>query len=100
MCVCVYIYGRLSPFYHSTSFGSIVLDFCIDIFSFSGGTNGKEPACQHRRHKRRRFSPWVRKIGTSPEGGHGNPLQYSCLENPMDGGVWLAMIHSITESDT
>ena len=26
--------------------------------------------------------------GRSPRGGHGNPLQYSCLENPMDGGVW------------
>ena len=33
--------------------------------------------------------------GISPGGGHGNPLQYSCLENPMDRGVWLATVHSV-----
>ena len=32
--------------------------------------------------------------------GNGNPLQYSCLENPMDGGVWWTAVHGITESDT
>ena len=37
---------------------------------------GKEPACQCRRHKRPGLDPWV---GRSPGGGHGNPLQYSCL---------------------
>ena len=30
-------------------------------------------------------------LGRSPEGGHGNPLQYSCLENPMDRGAWQAV---------
>ena len=30
-------------------------------------------------------------------GGHGNPLQYSCLENPMDRGAWRAIVHSVTE---
>ena len=38
--------------------------------------------------------------GRSPGGGHGNPLQYSCLENPMDRGAWRATVHRITESDT
>ena len=38
--------------------------------------------------------------GRSREGGHGNPLQYSCLENPMGGGAWRATVHSVTESDT
>ena len=37
--------------------------------------------------------------GRSPGGGHGNPLQYSCLENPMDRGAWQATLHGITESD-
>ena len=37
--------------------------------------------------------------GRSPGGGHGDPLQYSCLENPMDRGSWLATIHSVTELD-
>ena len=38
--------------------------------------------------------------GRSSGGGNGNPLQYSCLETPMDGGAWWATVHSITESDT
>ena len=36
-----------------------------------------------------------------PEEGNGNPLQYSCLENPMDKGAWQAIVHGVTkESDT
>ena len=31
--------------------------------------------------------------GRSPEGGHGSPLQYSCLENPIDRGAWWATVH-------
>ena len=38
--------------------------------------------------------------GRSPGGGCGNPLQYSCLENPMDRGAWWAMVHRVTESNT
>ena len=38
--------------------------------------------------------------GRSPRGGHGNPLQYSSLENPMDSGAWWATIHGVVESDT
>ena len=38
--------------------------------------------------------------GRSPEGGHGNPLQYSCLENPVDRGAWQATVHrGCKESD-
>ena len=36
-------------------------------------------------------------LGRSPGGGPGNPLQYSCLENLMNGGAWWATIHRITE---
>jgi hypothetical protein len=36
----------------------------------------------------------------SPGGGHGNALQYSCLENPMDGGAWWATVHRVTKSQT
>ena len=37
--------------------------------------------------------------GRSP-GGNGNPLQYSCLENPMDRGVWWAVVHGVAKSRT
>ena len=36
--------------------------------------------------------------GRSPGGGHGNPLQYSCLENPMGQGAWWAMVHRFAKS--
>ena len=39
-------------------------------------------------------------LGRPLEEGHGNPLQYSCLENPMDRGAWWATVHEVTESGT
>ena len=39
-------------------------------------------------------------LGRSPGGGHSNLLQYSCMENPMDGGVWWAMVYRVAESNT
>ena len=39
-------------------------------------------------------------LGRSPGGGHGNPLQYSCLENPMSRGAWWAAVHWVTQSWT
>ena len=38
--------------------------------------------------------------GKSPEGGHGNPLQYSCLKNSLDRGAWWATVHRVTTSQT
>ena len=44
---------------------------------------------------------WVRSLGLgrSPGEGNGNPLQYSCLENSVDGGAWWATVHGVAESD-
>ena len=39
-------------------------------------------------------------LGRSPGEGNGNPLQYSCLENPMDGGAWWAIVHGVAKSRT
>ena len=39
----------------------------------------------------------IPELGRSPGGGHGNPLQCSCLENPMDSGAWRAMVHRVTK---
>ena len=38
--------------------------------------------------------------GRYPGEGNGNPLQYSCLENPMDGGAWWATVHGVAKSRT
>ena len=46
---------------------------------------------------------WVRSLGQEdflPEGGKVNPLQYSCLENPMVGGAWPATVHEVAKSRT
>ena len=56
------------------------------------GASGKEPACQCRKCKRHQFEPWVGKIP--------NPLQGSCLENPMDRGAWWATVQGIAKSWT
>jgi len=37
----------------------------------------------------------IPESGRSPGGGHGNPLQYSCLENPIDRGAWRATVHGV-----
>ena len=60
-----------------------------------GGTSGKEPACQCRRLEDTGSIPGS---GRSPGGGHGNPLRYSCLENPMDRGAWRATVRKVTKS--
>ena len=42
----------------------------------------------------------IPRLGRSPAGGHGNPLQYSCLENPMERGAWLATVSGTAKSGT
>ena len=66
---------------------------------FPGGESGKEPICQCRLD--------IRDVGSipglerSPGEGHGNPLQYPCLKNPMDRGAWWAtVLGGHKESDT
>ena len=49
------------------------------------------------------WETWVWSLGRegrSPGEGHGNPLQYSFLENPMDRGVWQATVHGVAKSQT
>ena len=42
----------------------------------------------------------IPELGRSPGGGHGNLLQYSCLENPMDRRAWQAIVHRVTKNWT
>ena len=64
---------------------------------FPGGASGKEPTCQCRRLSRLGLIPG---LGRSPGRRHGNPLQYSCLENPMDRQTWQAAVHRVEKSQT
>ena len=59
----------------------------------AGGTDGKEFACKAG------DSGSIPGSVRSPGGGNGNPLQYSCLGNPMDRGAWWAAVHGVAESD-
>ena len=43
---------------------------------------------------------WIPGLGRSPGGGHGDTLQYSCLENPMDREAWGAIVHMVTKNWT
>ena len=43
---------------------------------------------------------WIPGLERSPGEGNGNPLQYSSLEKPMDGGAWWAVAHGVTKSPT
>ena len=61
---------------------------------FPGGSNGKESACNAG------DSGSIPGSGRSPGEGNGNPLQYSCPENSMDRGAWLATVHEIPKSQT
>ena len=54
----------------------------------------RNPPANAGNPKRCGFDPWS---GRSPRGGHGNPLQHSCLENPMDRGAWQATVHRATK---
>ena len=58
---------------------------------FPGGSDDKESACNV---ENRGLIPG---LGRSPGEGHGNPPQYSCLENPMDRGAWWATVHEVED---
>ena len=63
---------------------------CSDL-DFPSGSDFKESACDAG------DLGSVPGLGKSPGGGNGNPLQYSCLENPVERGAWQATVHGIAE---
>ena len=78
--------------YYDFGFGHVELE--VILRGFPGSLDGKASAYN------------VGDLGSSPGSGrspgegNGNPLQYSCLENPMDGGAWWATVHGVTKSWT
>ena len=69
------------------------LEIRVDI-GFPGGSEGKVSACNAG------DLGLIPGSGRSPGEGNGNPLQYSCLENPMDKGAWNATVHGVAKSRT
>ena len=91
----------------SPSLGSILVDFCLSDDSklvtgasftygltFPDGSEDKVSACNSG------DPGLIPGLGRSPREGNGNPLQYSCLDNPMDRGAWQATVHGVTKSWT
>ena len=71
--------------------GSLLSYWSILVTGFSGGSAGEESTCNAG------DTGWIPGSGRSPGGENGNPLQYSCLENPMDRGTWRAAVHEVAE---
>jgi len=61
---------------------------------FPGGSEDKASACNAG------DTGLIPGLGRSPGEGNGNPLQYSCLENPTERGAWRAIVHGVTKSRT
>ena len=71
-----------------------LMQCCTQKMGFPGGSDSKESVCNAGDLG---LIPW---LGRSSGEGSGNPLQYSCLENPMDRGAWQATVHSVAKSWT
>ena len=83
-CHCKALWGPLRA----------VMDTDSCLLGFPSGSDGKESA-------RSVGDPGlISALRRSPGEGTGNPLQYSCLENPMDGGAWWAAVHGVAKSRT
>ena len=72
----------------------VLFSLLIFIGGFFSGLDGKESACSAGDPSS------IPGLGKSPGEGHGSPLQYSCLENPMDGGAWWATVHGVAKIRT
>ena len=104
-CVCIKILLCFQKFFNFSGVYLLIriwhnLSFLINIYrlllhtrGFSGGSDGKEFACKAG-------DPGaIPGSGRSPREGNGNPLQYSCLENPRDRGTCCTTVHGVAESD-
>ena len=66
----------------------------VNPSGFPSGASGKEPICQCERHE----TQVLPLVGRPPGGGHGNPLQSACLENPVERGAWQTAVHGVAQS--
>ena len=66
------------------------------MFGLPWWLSGKESTCNAGDT---RDTGSIPELGRPPGGGHGGPLQYSCLENPMDRGAWWAVVHGLDATE-
>ena len=89
LCMCVH------PLNFINLLGSSILQ--LSIFGLPWWLRGKESACNAGATGYKGLIPG---LGRFPGAGNDNPVQYSCLENPMDRGAWWATVHRVTKSQT
>ena len=70
------------------------MEVALEWVGFPGGSDAKDSACNAG------DLGLIPGLGISLGEGNGNPLQYSCLENPMGGGAWWAIVHRVAKSRT
>ena len=75
----------------------IILFLSMQLFGASQLVSGKESACNAGATG---DAGSIAGLGRSTGEGNGSPLQYSCLENPMDRGAWHAAVHRVAQSQT
>ena len=82
------------PYFCSLSLTCHMISSISYDMGFRGGSEGKASACDEG------DPGLIPGSGRSPGEGNGNPLQYACLENPTDRGVWWATVHGVAKSQT
>ena len=99
-CMCIHRYVYIFFFYslpftdHCKMLNIVLYAIQQILAGFPGGSEVKASACNAR------DLGSVPGSGRSPGEGNGNPLQYSCLANPMGGGAWWAIVHGVAKSRT
>ena len=96
----IYNYSKVTPFYIYICLW-VYMCVCVCVYTYVYGfpwwLSGKEPACNARDTGDAGSIP---VSGRSSGGGHGDPLQYYCLENPMHRGAWRATVYGVAKSHT
>ena len=77
-----------------SAFSNLIGVLVLITSGFPGVSDSKESACNSG------DPSWIPGLGRSPRDGHGNPLQYSCLENFTDREAWQATVHGVTKDQT
>ena len=89
---------KIIPLCYEDSGKARLIKSFLGVLTVTGGSefwaSGKKSACNAG------DAGLIPGLGRSPRGGHGYPLQYSCLENPMDRGAWRATVHRVAKSWT